>query len=88
MNCNNNKNLQSLLENIGVATMIFNADAVVTACNSASEKLLGLPDGGLVGCTLAEHELFFVDAAGNVDTKDGFPVNQIAADHSTLCTFS
>jgi PAS domain-containing protein len=80
MNCNNTKNLQSFLGNIGVATMIFNADAVVTACNSASEKLLGLPDGGLVGCTLAELELFFVDAAGNVDTKDGFPVNQIAAD--------
>jgi PAS domain-containing protein len=41
MNCNNTKNFQSLLDNIGVATMIFNADAVVTACNSASEKLLG-----------------------------------------------
>ena len=40
MNSNQNT-LQSFLSKIGMATIAFDVDSVVTACNSLSEKLLG-----------------------------------------------
>lgn len=79
MNCNN-KIPYNFLENIGVATIIFNADSVVADCNSLSEKLLGRPSGGIVGCRLKDLDLHFVDIDGFPERGDAFPGNKIAVD--------
>ncbi len=78
---NNNKSYK-FLENIGIATIIFNADSEVTACNSSSEKLLGWPNGGIVGCRLADLELQFIDGEGGAEQGNTFPVNKIAVDQT------
>jgi PAS domain S-box-containing protein len=77
MNCYS-RNFNLFLENIGTAAIIFGVDSVVTACNSASEKLFGQAAGGLVGRKLAELDLQLVDIDGCPESKDGFPINKIA----------
>ncbi len=79
--------LPDFLEHIGAATIIFNGAAVVTACNSAADKLLGVPAGGLVGCRLAELDLELVDAKGNSEPKELFPVNKLAGDNLNSVQF-
>lgn len=79
--------MYDFLENIGGAIIIFNDDAVVTACNSSSEKLLGCPEGGLVGCRLADLELLLVDADGNPESSYRFPVNKITANTKKTIQF-
>ncbi len=56
--------LPSFLRNIGMATIVFDVESVVTACNSLSEKLLGQPVGGLIGRSMADLDLQLVDAGG------------------------
>ncbi|TKB23325.1 response regulator [Desulfopila sp. IMCC35006] len=75
------KVVPDFLESIGAATIIFTSDAVVSACNRSAEKLLGLPAGGLVGCTLAELELELVDAKGKPLPRELFPVNKLPRDN-------
>ncbi len=82
MNCNHG-NLSNFLESIGTATVIFDKDSVVTACNRLSDKLFGQPDGGLVGRKLSELELHLLDADGCPESKDGFPLNKTAENKKT-----
>ena len=63
----------AFLKILVVATIILTADSVVTACNSSSEKLLGQPRGGLIGCRLADLDLHFVDADGIPEKGKTFP---------------
>ena len=77
MDCNN-KPLHSFLESLGGAAIVFDADAVMIACNSVSEKLLGRQEGGLVGCRLTELDLDIVDGDGNRELSHVFPLNKIA----------
>ena len=79
--------MHNFLENIGGATIVFNVDAVVTASNSASEKLLGRPHGGLVGRRLAELDLLLVDGEGNPEPSYRFPVNKIVTNTKNTIQF-
>ncbi len=77
MDCNDNI-FNGFLQNLGTATIVFDVDAVVIACNSASEKLLGRADGGLFGRRLTELDLVIFDGDGNPEPGEGFPLNKIA----------
>lgn len=68
----------NFLEQLGTAAIVFNGDSEVLACNSASEKLLGQPEGGLVGRRLAELQLQILDSDGVLVQSEGFPGNKIA----------
>jgi len=76
MNSNQNT-LPSFLGNIGMATIVFDVDSVVTACNSLSEKRLGQPVGGLIGRRMAELDVQLLDADGDPQQREGFPLNKI-----------
>lgn len=83
----NNNTPHSFLENIGMATVVFDADAVVTACNSLSEKLFDRPVGGLIGRRLTELDLRILDGDGNPEQRDRFPVNKIIAHQKRATQF-
>jgi len=75
---NSDQNIsQSFLRNIGMATIVFDADSVVTACNRLSEELLGQPAGGLVGRRMAELDVQLLDTDGYPEPGDRFPLNKI-----------
>ncbi|MGB3210986.1 MAG: PAS domain S-box protein [Desulforhopalus sp.] len=82
-----NVNLRGFIESIGTATIIFDPDAVVIACNSASEKLFGRPDGGLVGRRLTELDLYIVNSDGTFEQSDVFPINKIASGEKEVVQF-
>jgi PAS domain S-box-containing protein len=74
--------LKDFVENIGVATIVFNVDSVVTACNSVSEAIFGQPEGELTGRRLAELDLQILDIKGCPERKEGFPINKITANRN------
>jgi len=80
-------NLKYLVENLGLAAMAFTADSVVTACNDASEKLLGQPLGTLVGRRLAELDLQLVDIDGLPEKIAGFPGNKLPSQPAGTAEF-
>lgn len=79
--------MNSILEHIGAATIIFNGEAVVTACNGISEELLDLQTGKLVGSSLAELDLQIVDSNGKPEQNDAFPLNRVAKGQKTASGF-
>jgi PAS domain S-box-containing protein len=86
MDCKYNR-FNSFLENLGTATIVFDSDAVVIACNSASAKLLGCADAGLLGRRVTELDLDIFDGDGKSEPKDGFPLNKIAEDKEKAIHF-
>lgn len=71
-----NCTLQTVLEQLGSPVIVFSNDAVVVACNSASEKLLGISADQIIGCSFGDLHLRLFDEAGNPWSDSDFPWQQ------------
>ncbi len=83
--------LRPMLEQLGTATVVFTADAVIATCTSCCAPLFGLPADRLAGRRMADLGLDIVDEDGLPELAADFPLNRInnrvKSDGSAVLTF-